>query len=928
MTAQVEAMTATHKTCPTRAFSGGSRMKQSITSTLFLGFFVFILAWSPAYAAEQVATVVAARGDVQALDAKGKGRALTIKAPIFADDTIKTREHSRVQIMFTDNTLINLGNATTMKIAEYRWQPEQNDGALKTQIKEGTFRVMGGALTKTAPQNFKTETPTATIGIRGSMYAGVVTPEFLSVVFQGGKGIDITNAFGTVEITKPGFGTKVAMTKPPLPPMKFTAKEMGELNKALSGNGAGDKEEKKEEKKEKGEEKGKGPEKAPAPKEGGSTAPAPDDTATFNSWGATMDPVMETASPLDPVTFTPPPLVPPVPDDIKKDIVVDNSQDDQTTTTTETAATTVVNSTALAGNYRSFARDIQYDEFSGYYSTYLAWDSGTVSTTLSDTGTFQTSLLSSGSYINQVPVASFLPTFVAYTYLGYNPTISSYDGFTSFSDTFSYNDPDLGLLTIATTNYAEPSGQFFYNTTYFSTSAFLQGSLGYVGSPSTSIPTAGINMFTGHLIYNNTSAAYPDADLEKTSIEVNYYNRRLIGRSSDLDAAITKYDGAIFFGTVNSDGTANVIILGGGGTSGTSPTATYGTASANLYGSFNQGLGFTASGADYNITDNVLHSTWQATGAAFRAATTETISAYPTASIDYTGFVVGVGDNTATGTASRIFMNNSPTLAMSINPTTGTISGSLSANELSGGTPLSNITIGHATDLTKSAYVLNDQMVAILTDADPNYALSSYGNFLYTAGPDAPEITSAHTEYLTWGYWEMGYTDPNDPIGSQSKDHLFSSQSFFVAGDQTDPTYITNSLLNTPFTGTYTGKAFGVQLDSDGQNATQLTSASGVNKYGTVNLSINFASATANPVNGTINFDQATLTINSAASTVTSAGFAATISDVSTIAPTSSVVNGAFYGDTAQAVGGNFHAQMNTGVRYLGIFGGSQAPPN
>lgn len=900
-------------------------MKQSITSTLFLCFFVLILAWSPAHAAEQVATVVASRGDVQALDAKGKGRALTIKAPIFADDTIKTREHSRVQIMFTDNTLINLGNATTMKIAEYRWQPEQNDGALKTQIKEGTFRVMGGALTKTAPQNFKTETPTATIGIRGSMYAGVVTPEFLSVVFQGGKGIDITNAFGTVEITKPGFGTKVAMSKPPLPPMKFTAKEMGEMNKALSGNGAGEKEEKKEEK---GEEKGKGPEKAPAPKEGESTAPAPaeqqaatapapDDTATFNSWGATMDPVMETASPMDPVTFTPPlPLVPPVPYEIKEDIVVDDSQDGQTATTTETAATTVVNSTALVGNYRFFLRDVDLTlaDPDDFHSTFVAYYAESVNVTLFDNGELQ-GTLSDGT------------TFGPYLISGYNPNATSYSGFSAVTDTINYIDDTLGALNLTVTTVGEPSGQFFYNTFYAtidSSPDYLIGSLLYAGIPSTSIPTSGINMFTGHLIYNNTSMVYPDADMEKTSMEVNYYNRRLIGRSSDMNPAITKQDGAIFFGTVNSDGTADIIILGGGGSSGTSPTATYGTASANLYGSFNQGLGFTASGADYYITDNTLHSTWQATGAALRAATTETISSYPTSPIPYTGFVVGVGDNTATGTASRIFMNNSPTLSMTINPTTGTINGSLSANELYGGNPLSNITIGHATDLTKSAYVLNDQMVAILTDSDPDYALSSYGNFLYTAGPDAPEITSAHTEYLTWGYWEMGYTDPYD----SSKDHLFSSQSFFVAGQQTNPQYITNNLLNTPFTGTYTGKAFGVQLDSTGQNATQLTSASGVNKYGNVNLSINFASAVANPVNGTINFDQASLTINPAASTVTSAGFAATISSVSTIAPTSSAVNGAFYGNTAQAVGGNFHAQMNTGVRYLGVFGGSQAPPN
>jgi hypothetical protein len=711
--------------------------------------------------------------------------------------------------------------------------------------------------------------------------------------------------------------------------MKFTAKEMGELNKALSGNGAGEKE---EEKKEKGEDKGKkedtSPEKAPAPKEGegtapapaeqqSSTAPAPDDAATFNSWGATtMDPVMETTPPvLDPVTFTPPPLIPPIPVDVIKEMGVINTQDVVNTTTSETAATTVVSNTALTGNYRSFARD---------NNSFLAWDSGTINAILSDTGTLQASILSSGSYINQVPVASFLPTFVTYTYAGYNPTISSYNGFTSFSDTFSYNDPDRGLLTIAATNYAEPSGQFFYNTTYFSTSAFIQGSLGYVGIPSTSIPTSGIDMFTGHLIYNNTSAAYPDADMEKTSIEVNYYNKRLIGRSFNMDPAVTKNDGAVFFGTVNSNGTADVIILGGGGSSGTSPTATYGTASANLYGSFNQGLGFTASGADYNIIDNAQHSTWQATGAAFRAATPETISSYPT---EYKGFVVGVGDNTATGTASRIFMNNSPTLSMTINPTTGTISGSLSADELYGGTPLGNITIGHATDLTKSAYVLNDQMVAILTDADPNYALSSYGNFLYTAGPDDhykvagidPSATPSmdKTDYLSWGYWEMGYTDPNDPAGSQSKDHLFSSQAFWIAGNTT-PT-----IASTTITGTYQGGAQGIHVLND-SSAERLTD-------GTTTLSVNF---TATPsVSGTINFPgKAELTISSPAS-ITGYDYTAKVSAIKFETDTTATatnagydqLRGSMFGPNAEATGGSFNAAITRGAdthSYYGIFGG------
>lgn len=185
--------------------------------------------------AEPVANVVALRGTVTAKNAKGVERPLAIKNPIFQDDVLKTGATGRLQLLFTDNSIISLGGASEMKIAEYRWQPGQKDGALRTQIKEGTFRVMGGALTKEAPQNFKTETPTATIGIRGSMYAGTVTPSSLAVVFQGGKGIEITNPFGTVTITKPGFGTHVALNTAPAPPKKFTEQELGELNKQLNG---------------------------------------------------------------------------------------------------------------------------------------------------------------------------------------------------------------------------------------------------------------------------------------------------------------------------------------------------------------------------------------------------------------------------------------------------------------------------------------------------------------------------------------------------------------------------------------------------------------------------------------------------------------------------------------------------------------------
>lgn len=174
-----------------------------------------------------------------------------------------------------------------------------------------------------------------------------------------------------------------------------------------------------------------------------------------------------------------------------------------------------------------------------------------------------------------------------------------------------------------------------------------------------------------------------------------------------------------------------------------------------------------------------------------------------------------------------------------------------------------------------------------------------------------PAITSAANDFITWGYWEIADTNGG-------KDQLLSSQSFFVTGQQT-PKDIVDNLISNTFTGTYLGKALGVQLDSTGQNVTRLTSSSGTNPWGTVNLDINFAAAAATPVSGTFTFDQATLHVTSSTGQLTRAGFQATITGTTT-----SAINGAFYGPAAEAVGGKFDTLTATGVRYLGVFGGNR----
>jgi len=203
---------------------------------LVILFFTFIITPINLVFAQQdhpVGKVIAIRGNVTARGVDSNLRNLLLKAPIFLHDTIETNQ-GRVQLMFKDNTLITLGRNTQMEITKYVWNPGDTNSVMETKIHEGSFRIMGGAITRIAPHNFKTHSSSGTIGIRGSMYAGILRDFLLTVLFQGGKGIYVKNDAGYVNIRRPGFGTKVkGNTIAPENPYKFASNEIAKIDNAL-----------------------------------------------------------------------------------------------------------------------------------------------------------------------------------------------------------------------------------------------------------------------------------------------------------------------------------------------------------------------------------------------------------------------------------------------------------------------------------------------------------------------------------------------------------------------------------------------------------------------------------------------------------------------------------------------------------------------
>lgn len=96
----------------------------------------------------------------------------TIQMLIEKKDIIKTKQNTKIQITFNDNTVITLGSNTNFKVQDYLYK-EQNSKA-RFSVEKGSFKVITGKIGKLAPKSFLFKTKTSLIGIRGTIFAGKV----------------------------------------------------------------------------------------------------------------------------------------------------------------------------------------------------------------------------------------------------------------------------------------------------------------------------------------------------------------------------------------------------------------------------------------------------------------------------------------------------------------------------------------------------------------------------------------------------------------------------------------------------------------------------------------------------------------------------------------------------------------------------------
>ena len=148
------------------------RLVSSKATNLF-ALFVAILS-SNVYAVENIGGIFEQSGKPGSIE-RTSGQTLTanLDTEIQSYDNVET-ENGRLKIKFVDETQISLTEHTQIEITEYVYDPNPSKSKMAMNFVAGTARFATGGLGLVPKENIEVQTPTATIGIRGTDFTTTV----------------------------------------------------------------------------------------------------------------------------------------------------------------------------------------------------------------------------------------------------------------------------------------------------------------------------------------------------------------------------------------------------------------------------------------------------------------------------------------------------------------------------------------------------------------------------------------------------------------------------------------------------------------------------------------------------------------------------------------------------------------------------------
>ena len=108
-------------------------------------------------------------------------RPAVIKERVSIGDNIQTAQASVLQVVLLDRTNFTVGANARVTIDRFVYDPSRSASAVGASVAKGAFRFMSGKSLHNMPGKSAVTTPVASIGVRGTIFEGVVGPDAVRI---------------------------------------------------------------------------------------------------------------------------------------------------------------------------------------------------------------------------------------------------------------------------------------------------------------------------------------------------------------------------------------------------------------------------------------------------------------------------------------------------------------------------------------------------------------------------------------------------------------------------------------------------------------------------------------------------------------------------------------------------------------------------
>ena len=104
-------------------------------------------------------------------------RKAEVGTPIHQGSVLRTGAQSSMGVTFKDKTLMSFGPETELTVDEYLYAPAQGKLKLGSRLVKGTLNYVSGVIARLRPDAVSVDTPTGTIGVRGTQFVAKIEKE-------------------------------------------------------------------------------------------------------------------------------------------------------------------------------------------------------------------------------------------------------------------------------------------------------------------------------------------------------------------------------------------------------------------------------------------------------------------------------------------------------------------------------------------------------------------------------------------------------------------------------------------------------------------------------------------------------------------------------------------------------------------------------